>query len=209
VDTWVSSGCFHVLTYIIIFILLLYWSLDHTMSFQYHENLSSDCNDVWVISRERPLLILRSISQRSRLIIPQQQSWGVYWIQHIHLSVRRPCSVFWTYFGLILQILKWNLVWLFPIMSYRSRLSFIDIDKNMTELWHYDTYNLDENFCFPYIFLINFWDFEMNLCMTVYSNELQIKFEFGCYWLIFARVMALGLGHISEVKFAAGGILDI
>jgi hypothetical protein len=42
--------------------------------------------------------------------------------------------------------------------------------------------------------------------MIDYNNELQIKFEFGCYWSIFDRVMALGLGHISEVKFAAGEV---
>jgi hypothetical protein len=37
-------------------------------------------------------------------------------------------------------------------------------------------------FCFPDIFRINFADNEMKLCMIVYNNELQIKFEFRRYW---------------------------
>jgi hypothetical protein len=50
-------------------------------------------------------------------------------------SVRRPCCVFQTVFGLNRQIMKWNLVWLFTIMSYRSSLSFVIIDQILTELW--------------------------------------------------------------------------
>jgi hypothetical protein len=46
----------------------------------------------------------------------------------------------------------------------------------------------------------------MKLGISVYNNELQIKFEFLRYWSIFDR--ALGPSYISEVKFAAaGGIL--
>jgi hypothetical protein len=44
----------------------------------------------------------------------------------------------------------------------------------------------------------------MKLGMIVYNNELQIKSKFHRYWSIFDRVMALGLSHTSEVKFAAG-----
>jgi hypothetical protein len=43
--------------------------------------------------------------------------------------------VFWTFFGLILQIMTWNLVWLFTIMLYRSSLSFVLNDQYLTELW--------------------------------------------------------------------------
>jgi hypothetical protein len=132
--------------------------------------------------------------------IPCNKIGGVvYWIQ----LVRPPCSVFRTFFRLNRQIMKWNLVWLFTIMSYRSSLSFVIIDQYLTELWA----NFHENFCYPDIFWINFSDIEMKLGIIVYNNELQIKFEFRCYWSIFDRVMALGLSHISEVKFAAGGIL--
>jgi hypothetical protein len=51
---------------------------------------------------------------------------------------------------------------------------------------------------------IHFADVEMKFGMIVYNNELQIKYEFRRYWSIFDRVMALGLSHISEFKFAAG-----
>jgi predicted transcriptional regulator len=51
------------------------------------------------------------------------------------LKIFMKNSVFRTFFGLILKILKWNLVWLFPIMSYRSTLSFVIIDQYLTELW--------------------------------------------------------------------------
>jgi hypothetical protein len=46
-----------------------------------------------------------------------------------------PCSVFLTFFELNMQVLKWNLVWLFTIMSYRSSLSYIIIDQYLSELW--------------------------------------------------------------------------
>jgi hypothetical protein len=46
----------------------------------------------------------------------------------------------------------------------------------------------------------------MKLGMIIYNNELQIKFEFRRYWSTFDRVMAPGLSHIYEVKFAAGVI---
>ena len=45
------------------------------------------------------------------------------------------------------------------------------------------------NFCFPDIFWINFSDIEMKLGMIAYNDELQVKFEFRCYWWIFDRVM--------------------
>jgi hypothetical protein len=67
---------------------------------------------------------------------PRNEVRGVYWIQRVRLSVRPSSrfSVFRTYFGLNMQIMKWNLVWLFPMMSYRSSLSFIVIDQYLPEL---------------------------------------------------------------------------
>jgi hypothetical protein len=62
------------------------------------------------------------------IIPPQRNGWGCYTCPSVRASVRRLCSIFRTFFGLILQILKWNLIWLFTIMSYRSRLSFAVFD---------------------------------------------------------------------------------
>jgi hypothetical protein len=61
--------------------------------------------------------------------------------------------------------------------------------------------NFHGNFCFQ----INFEDIEMKLGIIVYNDELQIKFQFHYYWLIFDRVMALGLvcwvgGSFSPVR---------
>jgi hypothetical protein len=47
----------------------------------------------------------------------------------------------------------------------------------------------------------------MKLSMIVCNNELQIKFEFRCYWSILSELWALGLSDTYEVKIAAGGIL--
>jgi small basic protein len=62
-----------------------------------------------------------------------QRSWGVYWIQRVRPSVF--CFPDILICGLIFQILKWNWVWLFTMMSYRSSLSFVVIDRYVTELW--------------------------------------------------------------------------
>jgi hypothetical protein len=66
-----------------------------------------------------------------------------YWlifdrVMALWLRIFMKSSVFRTFFGWILQILKWNLVWLFTIMSYRSILSFVVIDQYLTELWPLD-----------------------------------------------------------------------
>jgi hypothetical protein len=47
---------------------------------------------------------------------------------------------------------------------------------------------------------INFTDIKMNLGMhmIVYNNELQIKFEFCCYWSILDRFMALVIRIFKE-----------
>jgi hypothetical protein len=37
--------------------------------------------------------------------------------------------------------------------------------------------------------------------MTVYKNELQIKFEYRSYWSIFDQVMALGLRIFMKICF--------
>jgi hypothetical protein len=110
-------------------------------------------------------------------------------------------SVFRTFFGLILQILKWNLVWLFTIMSYRSSVGFVVTDQYLTELWALRL-RIFMKICFPDIFWINFADIEMKLGMIVYNNELQIKFEFCRYWSIFDRVMALGLRIFMKNLFS-------
>jgi hypothetical protein len=41
---------------------------------------------------------------------------------------------FRTFLWLIFQILKWNLVWLFSLMSYRLSVRFVVIDQYLTEL---------------------------------------------------------------------------
>jgi hypothetical protein len=62
-----------------------------------------------------------------------------YWtIFALGLRIFMKISVFRTFFEFILQILKWNLVWLFTIMSYRSSLSFVIIDQYLTKLWPLD-----------------------------------------------------------------------
>ena len=40
----------------------------------------------------------------------------------------------------------------------------------------------------------------MKLGMIVYNDELQIKFEFRCYWSIFAWVIALGLRIFMKIS---------
>jgi hypothetical protein len=51
------------------------------------------------------------------------------------LRIFKKISVFWTFFILIFQILKWKVVWLFTIMSYRWSLSFVIIEQYFSELW--------------------------------------------------------------------------
>jgi hypothetical protein len=85
-----------------------------------------------------------------------------------------------------MHILKWNLVWLFTMMSYRSSLSFVVIDQYLTEL---RALGLT-------IFMINFSYIEKKLGMIVYNDE--IKCEFLCYWSIFDRIMGLRILNFHE-----------
>jgi hypothetical protein len=71
-------------------------------------------------------------------LYPPQRSWGRGYTG-FSVSVH-PSSVFCIpdiFFLLNMQIIKWNLVWLFTIMSYRSSLSFVVIDQYLTELWKF------------------------------------------------------------------------
>ena len=62
--------------------------------------------------------------------------WSIFaWVIALGLRIFLKISVFRTYFGLFFRILKWNLVWLFAIMSCRSSLIFVVIDQFLTELW--------------------------------------------------------------------------
>jgi hypothetical protein len=54
------------------------------------------------------------------------------------LGIFMKISVFRTFSKLILQVLKYNLVCLFTIMSYSSNLSFVVIDQYLIELWSLD-----------------------------------------------------------------------
>jgi hypothetical protein len=137
---------------------------------------------------------------------PPQQSWGVYWISLSVCPSFHSCSVSRHFYGLIFQILRWNLVWLFTIMSYRSSLSFIVIDQYLTELWTLGL-RIFMKICFLDIFWINFSDIEMKLVMIVYNNELQIKFEFCHYWSIFDRVMGPWTWSYLRGQVAVEGIL--
>ena len=94
------------------------------------------------------------------------------------VSICRPCSVFRTYFGLIFQMLKWNLVWLFTMMSYRSSLSFVVIDQYLTELWAlglriFMKFSVFRTF-FGLIFQILKWNWVWLLTMMSYRSSLSL-----------------------------------
>ena len=68
------------------------------------------------------------VSCRSSLIyVVIDQFFTELWA--LELWIFMKISVFRTFFGLIFQILKWNMVWLLTILSCRSSLSFVFIDE--------------------------------------------------------------------------------
>ena len=90
-------------------------------------------------------------------VIPPATKLGGY--TGFSVSVRPSgFSVFRTYFGLNMQIMKWNLVRLFTMMSYRSSLSFVVIDQYLPELSP-----LDLEFSWKFLFsghiLDNFFEY--------------------------------------------------
>ena len=95
---------------------------------------------------------------------------GLYWIQRVRLSVRPSSgfSVFRTYFGLNMQIMKWNLVWLFTMMSYRSSLSFVVIDQYLPELWP-----LDLEFSWKFLFSGHILDYFFGYWNETWCDCLQ------------------------------------
>jgi hypothetical protein len=97
--------------------------------------------------------------------------------------------------GLILQILKWNSVCLFTIMSCWSRLSFViywSIFDRFTALG-----------------LIEYHSIFLSLAYLLYALVMELHTVFGLIVLYMRGWCFLTLthGHISMVKFAVGGIL--
>jgi hypothetical protein len=157
-----------------------YWSIfERVMSpwtYNFHENLCFRTffelnfqmlkrNLVWLFT------ILSYRSSLSFIVIDQYLS--ELWALGLKILTK---ICFPDIFGLIFQILKWNLVWLFTILSYRSSLSFVIIDLYLSELWALGLRIFMKFSVFWISFLINFSDIEMKLCKIVYGNELQINF---------------------------------
>ena len=104
--------------------------------------------------------------------------WSIFaWVIALGLRIFMKISVFRTYFGLFFQILKWNLVWLFTMMSYRSSLSFVVIDQYLTELWAlglwiFMKFSVFRTF-FGLIFQILKWNWVWLLTMMSYRSSLS------------------------------------
>jgi hypothetical protein len=110
------------------------------------------------------------------------------------LSVRPSSgfSVFRTYFGLNMQIMKWNLVWLFTMISYRSSLSFVVFDQYLPELSPLD---LEFSWKFPFSghildYFFGYWNETLYDCLQWWATDqvwvslllINICLSYGLSW---------------------------
>jgi hypothetical protein len=100
--------------------------------------------------------------------------WSIFdRVVALGLRIFMKISVFRIFFKSILQILKWNLVWYFTAMSYRSSLSFVIIDQYLTESWPLDS---DVKFASVCI-LVLFWGRHLVLCKKFSKRNIQEQIE--------------------------------
>ena len=89
-----------------------------------------------------------------------------------------------TYFSLCLEILTWFLVYECIMMSYRSSLHFVPVQRFLAELWPW-TLKFGQIFnCHHFVFaMLGYIDLIFGI--WVYNDELQIKFTFCFGSMIF------------------------
>jgi hypothetical protein len=123
------------------------------------------------------------------LVVRRDICYGV-----VRLCVRasfRGHFSFSDFFLPSLQLLHWNLVYCFVVMSYSSSLRFSVIDSFLQELcsWNFEEFT---NFSVFRTFFGYLWRYKIETWLI----DLQFQFAFQCDWYICASVIPLEVGRI-------------
>ena len=122
---------------------------------------------------------------------------GTYSVTHVRNSEIKQLS---PLFLLCFEILTWYLVCGCIMISYRSSLCFVPVQRFLAELWPLD-FEIWPNIYLSPLYFTMIWDIDLVFGMIVYNHKLQINFEIRSGWMIFGQLTAVGLWNLAKYLF--------